>query len=214
MGFLVGWFSGKRIPSLIRTGSWIWLLPTAFVLYDITLALRSGATTRLSEYYYALGSNEGLAVFLLTLPVTSLIGYSIGMSVAKAQRAYATAHAMGSGMKMAFVWVATFAIACTFMIGAERRLVERDRKIRVAVSDTGTPLASEANAICEPVGAGAAGMTVVLQSGTKLEFLEHAGCSAGRPRSGIDRVRVLDGPHKAAEGWVVTSTVWRPLPLP
>jgi hypothetical protein len=162
MGFLVGWLSGMRIPSLIRTGAWIWLLPTAFVLYDIVCALRSGAATRLSEYFYATGDNAGLGVFLLTLPVSSTVGYSIGMVVAKAQRAHPTAHAKGPGMRIAFVWAATFAIACTLMIGTERRMVERDRKIRVAVSVTGTPLASEVNALCEPVETGAARTSVVL----------------------------------------------------
>jgi hypothetical protein len=214
MGFLVGWLSGMRIPSLIRTGAWIWLLPTAFVLYDIVCALRSGDATRLSEYFYATGDNDGLGVFLLTLPVSSTVGYSIGMVVAKAQRAHPTAHAKGPGMRIAFVWAATFAIACTLMTGTERRMVERDRKIRVAVSVTGTPLASEVNALCEPVETGAARTSVVPQNVTTLEFLEHAECPGGRPRAGIDRVRVLDGPHKAAEGWVVTSRVWRPLPLP
>src|SRR5437016_11953166 len=39
IGSLVGWISGKQIPSLMPTGFWIWLAPTAFLLYDIIPAL-------------------------------------------------------------------------------------------------------------------------------------------------------------------------------
>jgi hypothetical protein len=215
MGFIVGWVSGKKYSSLIRTGLWIWVLPTTVALCDIVPALlQSGATPRLSEYVYATGDNEGLGVILLTLPVSSAVGYSVGMLFARAERAVPRADAVGLRTRVLFGWVATLAVACTLMVGTERHMVKRDRKIRVAVRIAGTPLASDANALCEPVGIRAVGKPVVLKSVTKLEFLEHAECPGGRPTSGIDRVRVLDGPNKSLEGWVVTSQVWRPLPLP
>ena len=93
-------------------------------------------------------------------------------------------------------------------------IVARDRKLRVAVRLGGTPLASDSSALCEPSGPGVVAPNVLLQCVTMLEFLQHAECPSGRPASGIDRIRVLDGPNKALEGWVATSQVWRPLPLP
>jgi hypothetical protein len=215
MALLVGWVSGRQIPSLVRTGLWIWLLPTAVALYDIAPALlQSQAAPRLTEYVYATGSNEGLGVFLVTLPVSSTIGYSVGMLLARRESACSTADVMGVRIRVLSCWAATFAVACAFMMGTEQRMVERDRKLRVAVRFDGTPLAPDAGVLCDTVGTGAVTTPVVLQSVTMLEFVEHAECPNGRPAYGIDRVRVLDGPNKALDGWVVTSQVWRPLPLP
>jgi hypothetical protein len=121
---------------------------------------------------------------------------------------------MGLRMRALLGWVATFAVACTLMMGTERRMVEKDRRIRVSVRLEGTPLASDANALFEPLATPAVAKSVVLRSGTTLQLVEHAEGPGGRPTSGIDRLRVLDGPNKPAEGWVVTSQVWGPLPLP
>jgi len=142
----------------------------------------------------------------LTLPVSSAIGYSLGILFARVEHARPST---ALRMRVLVGWVIAFAVACSLMTRVEQRLVYEDRKLRVAVRLAGTPLASYASALCA-VGTGG----VVLQGVTKLELLEHADCPGGRPMFGIDRVRVVDGPHKALEGWVISSQVWRPLPLP
>ena len=215
VALLVGWVSGKRMPSLIRTGLWVWLLPTALALYDIVPALlQSHVAPRLSEDVYATGNNEGLGVFLFTLPICSTIGYSIGMFLARGESACPRPHVAGMRIRALLCWVVTFVVACALMMGTEQRMVNRDRRLRVAVRLDGTSLAVDTSSLCETGGTGSVVRPVVLQSGTMLEFVQHAECPSGGPASGIDRVRVLDGPNEALEGWVVTSQVWKPLPLP
>ena len=100
------------------------------------------------------------------------------------------------------------------MLRIERPLVGRDRIIRFAVRNSGTAMTLSLDGLCGSVGNPSAAKAVVLQSPTRLEFLQHSECAGGEPVGGIDKVLVLDGLYKGTEGRVITSELWRPLPLP
>jgi hypothetical protein len=80
VGPFVGRVVGRSSPELVRTGKWIWALPAIFVIPGIVSdLLRAGPW--LPETFFATSSNEGLAVYLISLPAFSAIGYSIGMAL-------------------------------------------------------------------------------------------------------------------------------------
>lgn len=209
VGALLGYILALQMPSLIATGYWIWIPPTVLIFFDFPTLLRSGFAPRFLDYLYATGDNEGLGVFLVTLPSSALIGYSLGVFLAKfrAGRSQKRHHTYAS-----VVWIAAFAITSSLMVRVERTLVSSHRRLAVAVRIDGTPFVSDPTGLCGPVGAGNTSKGVMLQSPTKLELLDHNDCSAFA--LGIDRVRVIDGPNRGSEGWVITSQVWRPLALP
>ena len=127
------------------------------------------------------------------------------------------------------VWLATFAVAAPLMRNLEHRMVERDRKIRIAA--TSVLIASDLTRVCGPDRDNVAVDDTVLPSGTRVESLEVRMCSetsmTGQGRVGLDllpravlgadrveRVRVLEGLYEGMDGWVLSASLWRPLPLP
>src|SRR5689334_7703606 len=79
LGPSVGWVVGRFKPSFVRTGCWIWILPVAVVVPDALRQFHHSSLAYLPEYLFATGDNEGLGVYLLTLPTCAAVGYSLGM---------------------------------------------------------------------------------------------------------------------------------------
>jgi hypothetical protein len=75
MGPSVGWAVGRFKPSLVRTGCWIWILPVSIVLPDALRESRHLSLANLPAYLFATGANEGLGVYLFTLPACAAAGY-------------------------------------------------------------------------------------------------------------------------------------------
>ena len=218
VGALLGYVLAIWKPSLIPAGCWIWVPPAVLISFDVVpTLLRSGFVPRFLEYLYATGSNEGLGVVFMTLPLSALLGYSLGVFFAKSRQGPSQERHRTYAL---VVWIAAFAITASVMVRIERTLVFNHRRLAVAVRIDGTLFAPDPVSLCGPVGAGNAAKTVMLQSPTKLELLDHSDCSAMSSLEidrvlarGIDRVLVIDGPNRGSEGWVITSQVWRPLPL-
>ena len=82
VGIAIGWIVGRTAPSSVPIGRWIWVLP-AFVVFPgmASEEFSSQLVPWLPEYFFATGSNEGLAVFFGMLPAFSALGYSIGMAL-------------------------------------------------------------------------------------------------------------------------------------
>lgn len=70
--------------SLSRSGCWIWVLPTALFIEALLWKPSGGAGVLSNDpnpLFYATAANEGIVVMLLTLPMFSCIGYSLGMLI-------------------------------------------------------------------------------------------------------------------------------------
>lgn len=80
-GAVLGIAIGRFWPALARTGRWLWLLPAIFLLGGlITQTLHPPPAAKPPcEYFYFSPANEGLAVFLVTLPACCLAGYAAGL---------------------------------------------------------------------------------------------------------------------------------------
>jgi hypothetical protein len=220
-GLLVGWIVGKLKPALIPTGLWTWLPPVTLLAFDVGPALFRPffLASRYSEYVYATGSNEGLGVVFFTLPTFAAAGYSGGMLLAWAEKRSSRLRSARLRTILLATWLTTFAAAAPMMRDLESRMVQRDRDIRIAGSIGGVVITSDVNRLCGPNEAAIAVSDMVVPSGTRLQSLERGVCREGKTFGmartvKIERVRVLEGPYKAAEGWIRSSRAWGPLPLP
>jgi hypothetical protein len=83
VGFVFGMSAAKVWPTLARSGRWIWTVPVFFLLAELLVeAFRPPPYNRFpSEAFYS-GANEGLTVFLITLPAFAYSGYSLAMFLA------------------------------------------------------------------------------------------------------------------------------------
>ena len=80
-GTALGIAVGRFWPVLARIGRWLWLPPAIFFFGGLITQWLNPPPTSAgpSEYFYASPANEGLAVFLITLPTCCLTGYSLGL---------------------------------------------------------------------------------------------------------------------------------------
>ncbi len=122
IALLVGWAIGKLRPELIATGIWIWLLPTVFIMADVVPMLgKSPPPLGLIAYFYATGSNEGLAVVFVTLPACCALGYSAGMFLARAERMKNAPPVLLSRVVLILIWFTTFAALIFLMREVQNR---------------------------------------------------------------------------------------------
>ena len=209
-GPIVGYLTGRFVPPLMGSGRWIWALPAAFLVWDsIDLALMVQTVPYLPGKLFAYGGNEGLGVYLLTLPACSAMGYSLGMALVGARERWSAFRSQWSIHWSALVlaWVGIFCV-----LALPLRLIETTRinawsKVRdvvdylMLVEDANTLCASKPTAY-RPVPRGA-----VVQS------LEHRVCGGNQllepsalAQAGswqVERVKLLTGPNAGLEGWVL-----------
>jgi hypothetical protein len=78
-GCLLGWTVGVAKPAWAETGRWIWTLPTFFASAIAAGPDRAGLL-------YFLPGDEGLSIFMGTLPACYGIGYSVAIAAARWRR--------------------------------------------------------------------------------------------------------------------------------
>ncbi len=200
VGPFVGRAVGRGLPELVSSGKWIWALPAMFVVPAIARDLLR-ATWWLPETLFATSSNEGLGVYIFSLPFFSALGYSIGMALVG--RKLSGAVRLG----LVLVFIALTAGAHEF----ERIRVEVWKSTKLVIDPQGVRFSRDPMMLCS------AGEAQLLPRGTVVEAREHRNCGPGRlleadePRRpgmwDVERVRVLSGPSKGTEVWVLAYGV-------
>ncbi len=181
---------GRAEPKMVRMGRWVGALPGVPVML---FGLRT-----LPSDLFASGSTEGgLAAFLFLFPAFSALGYSIG--IASSERKLNQGILLGAAL-----------VFMVLVIGAHE-LERQHLGVRVISDPKGLPFSPDPIAVCE------AARTSLLPGGTRVQALEHRSCGGGRlldpdePRRpgewDIELVRILDGPNKGMEGWVLAYGV-------
>lgn len=211
VGPIVGWGIGRVAPSLMPSGRWVWL-PFLILLPDIFRAqLHPEAIPWLNEYLFQTAGEGGLAVVLFTLPACSAVGYSAGMALAGIKAAFLKPSRLRSILPIAVLsalGIAVFCLTAPLLRQFEEAKVERWSKVRYVVERPGLWLSRDPTPLC----AGEPGV-LSISALTMVEALESRNCSGDQllepgtppqPTSwSLERVRVLNGPHAGAEGWVL-----------
>ena len=212
LGPVIGWYAGRLASSFVSTGRWIWVAPAILLLWDI---VASEFPHSLPEYLFATGSNEGLGVFLLTLPACSATGYSLGMAFASMRGVWARA-TWPRVVILALFGLALFGLFTSFLHSFERARLDRWSRVRTVIDPSGLAISRDVGLLCvnpaNPPGG------IQLKEWTDVESLEHHACKGGHLVDGdtaqdafmLERVRVLTGPHAGLEGWVSSYGLGEP----
>jgi hypothetical protein len=213
VGSVVGWGVGRKVPSLMATGRWIWLLPAVIVFPDM---VREGITVRpvpnLSEYLFATGGEGDLGVYLFTLPTFSALGYSIGVVLVDVKARWINLNRLRPGWRVVTIMlacVALFSVLATVARQFEHSKIQTVSSVRMLIDDLW--LTPDASLVCS---GSASKSGIHLTGAVMVESLERGICGkdklldadAERPAGSwvIERVRVLSGANTGAEGWVLS----------
>lgn len=197
-GALAGRVVGRSEPKIRRVGRWVWALPGAFAFPAIlSQLLGPGPVPWLPDSLFISGGNEGLTVFLFTIPAFSALGYSVGMAYSDIR--------LSSGIVMGAALA--FAVLAMGAHEVERSRIDARSRTRFVADPQGLRFSRDPMTLCS------SGEALLLPSGTHVEALEHRSCGPGRlldpgePKRSrewdVERVRILDGPNKGMEGWVL-----------
>jgi hypothetical protein len=222
---LIGWIVGRYAPSFIPTGLWIWVLPVAAVLPGL---LWERAHPRpvpwLPDYLFATSSNEGLGVYLLTLPCCAAIGYSLGMLLFSLIRRGSGASRSNFAFRVGTLFAAAaivFSLLAKDLREFERVSLERWGRVGFVISD-GLQVSPDAKLLCQEYTPQRS--LPLLPRGTAVERLELLACSGNEvvdahtppPRGkdrysliAVERIRVLGGSDAGLEGWVLLSGLFK-----
>ena len=209
VGLIVGCGLARTAPSLAVTGRWIWAMPVAFVLPDVLRGVFRSPVPSLSELLFA-STGEGLGVFIVTFPVCSIVGYSLGMAfVFKLRRVRLTAAIL--------IGATVICVLALAMHAFEMQFLERWSKIRTVVQSGGIQVVQNAGSLCEDAYSGWTSTTLPIT--THVEVLGRVFCDGNRivapdnlpapaGKSGtyfLLHVRVLDGPSGIKAGWTMEA---------
>jgi hypothetical protein len=214
IGVLTGWVFGLKIPALISTGRWIWILPAIVVFPDMVREVsRSQSIPWLPEYFFATPGNEGLGVYLLTLPTFSALGYSIGMILVGTKSKWVQLAELSPMPPATTIIVVGGALLGILVLMAHKfadSRIESWSRVRTVIDRPGLMLVPDANRLCSD-RASEGGL--LLPTGIKVEGLERRVCSKGhvldvdapRPADAwsVERVKVLAGSNTGLKGWVL-----------
>jgi len=195
VGAGVGWSVSHWTPSFTSTGHWIWVLPTVIAIPEVFYELfRQQQIPWLPESLFVAGGNEGLGVYLFTLPTCSAVGYSIGTFLNRT-----TAHGVVATAKAIAAFVSALALLILLAHSVESDRIARWKTVRSVIDPGGLGLSAEAIDTC---GSRASGSRrgAVLFPGTYVEMIEQRACDDGQI---ADRVRVLNGSRAGQDGWVL-----------
>jgi len=217
----IGWIVARLKPSFVPSGRWIWILPVMVIVPDtIRQLLHQQSIPWLPEYFFATAGNEGLGVYLFTLPMCSAAGYSVGMFFTGRSHRDERVSRLRSASKAAIVTIAGFALFCLFtslLRKFENSRLERWERVRTVIDPTGLAFSADVRFLCGPKDL-ASSRAFLLRRGTYVESLERRGCNEDQlvdvnaippPKVGspgpflLDRVRILGGPLAGSEGWVL-----------
>jgi hypothetical protein len=178
--------------------------------------VRQGFSSRLipwlPNYFFASGDNEGLGVFLLTLPTFSALGYSIGIALVGTRSRWEKLTGLSPISSVATItvaWVVLFSALALLAHGFERSRIDKWSRVRTVVDRPGLWLSTDANQLCSARTSTAGPL---LPTGTKVEGMERRVCFNSRlldedalaPAGSwsMERVKVLNGSNGKVEGWV------------
>ncbi len=209
IGPVIGWQVGSFAPWLVASGKWLWVLPTFVLGYAVCNAARSQLVPWLPEEFFASPSNERIAVYFLTLPSCSAVGYSIGMASQCAWQFKPRWDGILGGLVSMAIGSVLFFASVGLVHRFECAKWESWSKLRFIIDPSGLRFASDPGALCADSNAGRFPLIIA-----HVESLETRICNGGqilgasdpRARDGIpiDKVRVLDGPRAGAIGWVLS----------
>ena len=220
VGASLGWAAGRFKRSLVRTGCWIWILPVAIVLPDVLRQSRHLSLAYLPEYFFATGGNEGLAVYLLTLPSCAAVGYSLGMVLLNLNDLLPPATRLRSVFRLAVLLmtaVAALGFLAIKLRDFERQTFERRAKIRLTISDA-LQVSPDPQLFCKEYQPSR--RLPLLPPRTVVEKLDRRAClgdkvvDADTPSPlgrdhysliGVEKIRVVEGIDSGLEGWVLVS---------
>ena len=216
----LGWAAGRFKPSLVRTGCLIWILPVAIVLPDVLRQSRHSSLASLPEYFFATGGNEGLAVYLFTLPSCATVGYSLGMVLLSLNDLWPPAARLRSVWRLA-VLLLTGGAALGFLgvklHDFERQTFERRANIRLTISEA-LQVSPDPQLFCKEYLLSR--RLPLLPRRTVVEKLDRRACLEDEvvnadtppPRGrnhysliGVEKIRVVEGIDTGLVGWVLVS---------
>ncbi len=151
LGMFTGWVFGVEAPALISTGRWIWALPAIFFPDMLREVSKSQAIPYLPEYFFATPGNEGLGVYLFTLPTSFALGYSIGMSLAGTKSKWArltNLSPMPPVITIVVVGGTLFGILALLAHRFEISRTESWSRVRTVIDRPGLMLLPKANRLC------------------------------------------------------------------
>ena len=220
LGPSVGWGVSRFKPSLVRTGCWIWVLPVAVVVQDALQEIRHSSLAYLPGYLFATGDNEGLGVYLLTLPACAAVGYSLGMVLLSLNDMWPPATRLRSVFRLAVLFL-TAGVSLGFLgvklHDFERQTFERRAKITLTIGDA-MQVSPDPQLLCMEYRQSR--RLPLLPSGTVVEKLDRRAClgnkvvdadtppARGRDRYsliGAEKIRVVEGIDTGLVGWVLAS---------
>jgi hypothetical protein len=220
LGPSVGWAVGRFKPSLVRTGCWIWILPVAVVVPDAVRESRHSSLARLPEYFFTQARDPGLAVYLLMLPTSAAVGYSLGMVLLSLNDIWPSATRLRSVFRLAVLLLAA-GVSLGFLgvklRDFERQTFERRAKIRLTISDA-LQVSPDPLVFCKEYRPSR--RLPLLPPRTVVEKLDRRAClgdevvDADTPPPltkdhyslvGIEKIRVVEGIDAGLVGWVLVS---------
>ena len=210
VGPFIGWAVGRKVPSFVPSGRWIWVLPAAALFPGMAGAVLSRQQVLwLPEYFFATSANEGLGVFLFTLPACSALAYSIGMAFVAPKPGWTKLSTMLNPATIIVAWVAVVGILAIQARRFEISRIESWSRVRTVIGRPGLWLSADPNLLCT---APMSNSGRLLPTATMVQSLERRTCvkdrllDAGAPELAgswnIERVKVLSGSNAGAEGWV------------
>ena len=206
VGSIIGTGAGYLKPSLVPSGRWVWALPDVLILSDVIPRAFTNSTSIpwLPEYLFAYGGNEGLAVFLFTLPACCATGYSLGILMLSAANRGAR---VGQSVLLKRL-VAAFACLTALLVlmvpmlrNFERTRLEEWHRLASIIEPRGLPFSPDPLSLCGSQNGIANLALPLLRRGTYVERLGSHACTIGGPLQ-LEQVKVLDGPSAGKEGFV------------
>jgi hypothetical protein len=214
VGIAVGWIVGRKAPSFVPIGRWVWVMP-AIVVFPAMVreGLSSQPVPWLPDEFFATGGNEGVGVFLLMLPTFSAVGYSIGIALVGTEPKWLRLthlSPMPHAVTIIVAWLVLFSLLVLSAHSFEHSRIEKWSRVRTVIERPGLSLFNDANQLCSTRTSSGG---LLLPAGTMVEGLESKVCSNHRvldkdvqPPSGsrsVERVKVLTGSNGGVEGWVL-----------
>jgi hypothetical protein len=174
----------------------------------------------LPGYLFATGDNEGLGVYLLTLPVCATVGYSLGMILLSLNRRWPSGTRLQFVVRVAILLLVAgvgLGFLSTRLHDFERAVFERRANIRRVMSDA-LQVSSDPKLFCDEYIPKR--YLPLLPRGTVVQKLDRRACRGDEivdadsppPQGkghysliGVEKIRVVEGIDAGLEGWVLVS---------
>lgn len=213
VGPMISWYLGHKMPWLVATGRWIWMLPVVVMFPEmIREELGDQRVPYLPEYFFATAGEGSFGVDLFSLPTFCALGYSIGMAVVgMGTKWWPKSDSLHPGrhiVAFALAWIVLFSALASLAHQFEYSKIERWSRVRSLIDDLW--LSPDASLVCTGP---ASRNGIQLTGAIMVEGLERRACGkdklldADGPRPAgawmVERIKVLTGAKAGVEGWVL-----------